>query len=184
MSSPAASSPPSSTSAPHSSRLVGLPHGTQIGTPSAAVAGASRILALPVSRAYVGLNDLAIDRGRTNIFEAVTDGTVTEVRDACTVPFGFGGLTSPDAGDPIPCRLLIGEMARVSTDFSFLRRSFHRDARNRPLEVIVPRLLDALAAARTRTPDAIRRDHDELVAAVDKMTTAAEASLLDSRGVA
>src|SRR5262245_57339375 len=96
-----------------------LPLGIFIETRNA-VTRAPELCALPVSRVYVGLNDLAIDRGIANIFEAVADGTVDAVRHACPVPFGFGGLTRPDAGDPIPCRLLMGEMARLSTDFTFL----------------------------------------------------------------
>jgi citrate lyase beta subunit len=75
---------------------------------------------LPLSRVYVGLNDLAIDRGRTNIFEALVDGTVEAVRRDIDVPFGFGGLTVPHLGRPVPCHLLIHEMARLHCSFSFL----------------------------------------------------------------
>jgi hypothetical protein len=83
--------------------------------------------ALPLSRIYVGLNDLAIDRGARNIFTAVVDGTVEDIRGHIRVPFGFGGLTLPHLGHPVPCHLLIAEMARLRCSFSFLRRSFLRD---------------------------------------------------------
>ena len=82
---------------------------------------------MPLSRVYVGLNDLAIDRGSSSIFDALVDGTVEEVRRDIDVPFGFGGLTVPHLGRPVPCRLLINEMARLRCSFSFLRRSFLRD---------------------------------------------------------
>lgn len=125
-----------------------------------AVERAPELCELPVSRVYVGLNNLAIDRGGGggNIFEAVADGTVDRVRKACPLPFGFGGLTLPDAGSPIPCRLLIAEMARLGANFSFLRRSFHRDMRGRDMGVEVPRLCAALESAHRRSAAEVRRD--------------------------
>jgi hypothetical protein len=114
----------------------------------------------------VGLNDLAIDRACPNIFQAVIDGTVENIRQAFTVPFGFAGLTLPDRGFPIPCRLLIGEMARLKCQFSFLRRSFHRDIQGRDLVIEVPRLLDSLHQARLRSPAAVAQDHRHLEIAV------------------
>jgi hypothetical protein len=121
---------------------------------------------LPLSRAYVGLNDLAIERGTPNIFTALVDGTVERVRKAFRVPFGFGGLTLPDRGYPIPCRLLIGELARLKCDFSFLRRSFYRDIRGREMAREIPRLRQALQEAWRRTPEEVARDCRELDEAV------------------
>jgi HpcH/HpaI aldolase/citrate lyase family len=93
----------------------------------AAVARAAELARLPVSRVFVGLNDLAIERGSRSIFDAVADGTVERARAAFEVPFGFAGLTLPDRGSPIPCRLLLAEMERLGCAFSFLRRSYRRD---------------------------------------------------------
>jgi hypothetical protein len=122
---------------------------------------------LPLSRAYLGLNDLAIDRGTSNIFIPLIDGTLERVRRAfINVPFGFGGLTLPECGRPIPCRLLIGEMVRLNCQFSFLRRSFYRDIKHSDVEIEIPRLLQAIAHARLRTPDAVRRDRNDLEQAV------------------
>ena len=132
----------------------------------AAVKLAEPLGRLPISRAYVGLNDLAIERGSTDIFAAVADGTVAQLRQAFDVPFGFGGLTIPEGGSPIPCRLLIGEMARLGCNFSFLRRSFHRDMRQRRLEVEVPRLLEALGEARRRPPEVVLSERAELREAI------------------
>src|SRR5438105_3452703 len=70
----------------------------------AALAELDELAALPVTRAYVGLNDLAIERGNLNIFEPLVDGTVEEIRQHFGVPFGLAGLTVVDAGTPIPCR--------------------------------------------------------------------------------
>jgi hypothetical protein len=132
---------------------------------------------LPLSRIYVGLMDLAIERGTTNIFTALADGTVESVRRAVTRPFGFGGLTLPDHGRPIPCRLLIGEMARLGCDFSFLRRSFHRDIRGRDLSIEIPRLLEAIERASSRSAETAARERDELLQAID---TLADETLLRS----
>jgi hypothetical protein len=133
---------------------------------SDAVMLAEQLGRLPLSRVYVGLNDLAIERGTRNIFESLADGTVDYVRDRVAVPFGFAGLTLPDRGHPIPCRLLISEMARLSSDFSFLRRSFYRDMRGRDMAVEVPRILEAIRQARLRSPQAVARDRRDLERAI------------------
>lgn len=121
---------------------------------------------LPLSRVYVGLNDLAIERNTPNIFTALVDGTIEHIRKFFCVPFGFGGLTLPDRGHPIPCRLLIGEMARLGCHFSFLRRSFHRDMQGRDSSVEIPRLREAFKSAHLRFPKDAARDRYELEMAV------------------
>ena len=117
---------------------------------------------LPLSRVYLGLMDLAIERGHRPIFEAVRDGTVERVRGHFKVPFGFAGLTAPEGGSPVPCRLLIAEMCRLDCGFSFLRRSFYKDLRHHAVEVLIPNLHEALAAARARRPAMRVADHAEL----------------------
>jgi len=124
---------------------------------------------LPLARLYVGLNDLAIERGTENLFEAVIDGSVERVREAFPGPFGFAGLTLPEAGRPVPCRLLIAEMARIGADFTMLRRSFLRDTRGLPLARHVPRILAALEEAGRRPPERVRADRRELERAVKEM---------------
>jgi 2-keto-3-deoxy-L-rhamnonate aldolase RhmA len=131
-----------------------------------ALSEAESLAALPLSRVYVGLNDLAIQRGHENIFTALVDGTVERIRRPFSTRFGFGGLTLPDCGHPIPCRLLMGEMARLDCDFSFLRRSFRKDIQGRDMAVEIPRLLDAIKQSRLRVPEAVAQDRRELQAAV------------------
>ena len=126
-----------------------------------ATAAAPELGRLPLTRVYVGLNDLAIERRSPNIFCALTDGTVDEIRRSIPLPFGVAGLTLPDAGRPIPCRLLIGELARLDCSFSFLRRSFLRDAAGREAEAI-PVIKAAMRAARARPAREIERDRAEL----------------------
>jgi hypothetical protein len=121
-----------------------------------AVRHAAALGRFPLARAYVGLNDLSIDRGHGNIFSAVADGTVDTVRDHFTAPFGFGGLTLPDRGSPVPCHLLIAEMVRLRCSFSFLRRSFLRDVRVEDFAQATRSIRAAIAETRrcpeTRTP--------------------------------
>jgi hypothetical protein len=132
----------------------------------------------PLSRVYIGLNDLCIDRGRKNIFEPVADGTVERVRRVFSdLPFGFGGLTLPDRGHPIPCRLLICEMARLECDFSFLRRSFHRDILGQNTGAGICRILDAIGEARLRPPGAVERDRRELERTIDALSADFEAKV-------
>ncbi|MGW8178491.1 MAG: hypothetical protein ACWGQW_06970, partial [bacterium] len=102
-------------------------------------------------------------RKSPSIFDAVADGTVERVRAHFEIPFGFGGLTLPDCGAPIPCRLLIAEMARLDSNFSFLRRSFHRDIRGKRMATEVPRIKRALAEALLRSPEVIEEEHRELL---------------------
>lgn len=132
----------------------------------------------PLSRVYIGLNDLCIDRGRKNIFEPVADGTVERVRRVFSeVPFGFGGLTLPERGDPIPCRLLIGEMARLDCDFSFMRRSFHRDIQGGDVAAGISRLLEAICEARLRPPEAVVRERFDLEKAIGALSTGNESEV-------
>lgn len=126
---------------------------------------------LPLSRVYVGLNDLAIERKAPNIFTALADGTVDWVRIHFNVPFGFGGLTLPDHGFPVPCRLLIAEMARLNCSFSFLRRSFLRDIQGRSMSIEIPRLQGALREAFVRCPEVIAEERRELMVAIDSWVT-------------
>ena len=137
-----------------------------------AVECASELAALPVSRVYLGLNDLAIERGSPSIFSAVLDGTVERVRAATRAPFGFAGMTLPDAGDPIPCRLIAAELARLRCDFTFLRRSFRRDIAGRDLATEVPRMHAALRVASAGSSGEILRDRAELELRIAELETA------------
>jgi hypothetical protein len=127
-----------------------------------AVANAGLLGRLPLTRAFVGLNDLAIERRSPSIFSPLSDGTVADVRNAFRARFGVAGLTIPEGGHPLPSRLLAGELARLRCDFTFLRRSFKRDTKGRSLDVEVPRIRDALRTAWNRPRDDVERDRAEL----------------------
>ncbi len=131
-----------------------------------AVERVSEFAKLPLSRLYVGLNDLSIERRSRSIFAALADGTVERISAFANGSFGFAGLTAPERGEPIPCRLLIGELARLGSTFSFLRRSYKRDLRAETQAELVARLRSALAEASMRSESEIESDRRELEGAV------------------
>lgn len=92
-----------------------------------AVQNAHLLSHLPLSRVYVGFNDLCIDRKARNLFEPLIDGTLEHLRGEFRIPLGYAGLTHAASGSPIPCHLLIYKMMSLGCNFSFLRRSFYRD---------------------------------------------------------
>lgn len=129
----------------------------------------------PVSRVYLGLNDLMIDRGTTCLFTPLVDGTGARVARAVTaagIPFGVAGLTLPDGGKPVPCQLLLGRLASMNASFTFLRRSFHADIAGRDPGVEVPRILEAVAAAHRRGAGEVAADRVGLEAAVSALEEA------------
>lgn len=126
---------------------------------------AADIASLPLDLVYVGLNDLSIDRGTDTIFEPLRDGVALELRARFAgIPFGLGGLTVVDGGRPIACLDLMAELVRVGCDFTFLRRSFHRDTAGRDLDVEVARMQQHWARLGARTPAEVEADHRRFVA--------------------
>ena len=127
------------------------------------IEAAPELARLPLDRVYVGLNDLAISRGSASLFDAVADGTVEELRAAFSGHrFGFGGVTVVDGGCPVPCRLLLAEMARLDCAFSFLRRSFKRDITGRVPAEEVRRIGELWRRLGERSAEEVAADRSEL----------------------
>jgi hypothetical protein len=141
-----------------------------------AVRAARDLARLPLGRVYVGLNDLAIERKSRSIFEPLVDGVVDGIRPFFEVPFGLAGLTVPEGGEPIPCRLLVGAMARLGCSFSFLRRSWRRDTAGRDPTPAVARVRAALSSARRRDGGEVARDQADLAAAIRAVSARSLAS--------
>jgi hypothetical protein len=131
-----------------------------------AVGRAAQLARRPLSRIYVGLNDLRIDRRSDQLFRPLVDGTVDDVRAAAAQPFGVGGLTLTEGGFPVPSGLLAAELVRVGADFTFLRRSFTADMAGRDPFTEVPRLLESVAALRRAAPAEVAERRARFVAAV------------------
>jgi hypothetical protein len=145
-----------------------------------AFACADELAGLPVSRVYVGLNDLAIERGSQSLFTALADGTVESVRESfSSIPFGFAGPGVPDseatAGFPVPPALLLGELARLRADFTTLRRSFWRYVEGRDVATALATMANAARSAASRDEETVARDHSALVAAVEAWVPAGSA---------
>jgi len=126
----------------------------------------------PLDFVYVGLTDLMISRGARHLFEPILDGTLDTLRAAFpTSRFGFGGATAVDRGAPIPCIMLLGEMARLACRFTFLRRSFKRDVTLGEMPGTVARIHDCWKMLRRRGPDDVRSDHESLCAHIAGLAT-------------
>lgn len=131
----------------------------------AACEGAREIARVPVDLVYVGLLDLAIDRREGNVFRPLADGTADRVRDCFgdDIRFGIGGVTVVDGGSPVPCAALMGELARLRTDFVFARRSFKRDMLGRDMVDECQRIRATWSALQARPSVRVEADHEDFV---------------------
>lgn len=125
--------------------------------------------ALPISHLYIGLNDLHIDQGRAQPFEALVDGTVDAFRDTYDGALAFGGVTLPKLGDPLPQTLLLGAMARLGCRFGVARRSFRRDVPIIQLAESIDAIRRRFAVLSRRSALEVAADHDALRRMVQAM---------------
>ena len=122
---------------------------------------------MPLSKVYVGLNDIMISRGRSNLFEPMVDGTVDKIRSQIgSLRFGIAGATRVDAGSPLSFRLLLADLARLDVDFTFLRRSFRRDVKIDEIGPTVQDIAKLWLQLRARTQFEVSRDRSAFTAAV------------------
>jgi hypothetical protein len=127
---------------------------------------------LPLDAVFVGLNDLAISRKETFIFSSLRDGVVDRVRAALPeVKLGFAGVTCVDKGRPIPCRLLMSELAALRADFSFMRRSFKADIVGRSVAEEVTRIADLWRTLQERSPKQVFTDRAALHSLIERLET-------------
>ena len=118
---------------------------------------------LPLDAVFVGLNDLAISRKERFIFSSLRDGVVDRIRAALPeVKFGFAGVTCVDKGRPIPCRLLMSELAALGADFSFMRRSFKADIVGRSTAEELKRIAELWRSLQARSPEQVLEDRAAL----------------------
>ena len=82
------------------------------------------------------------------------------------MPFGFAGLTLPGAGYPIPCRLILGEMARPGLRLQLPPAVLPPRRAGRDPAAAIASILSALDAAGRRPPERIRMDAMELQEAI------------------
>lgn len=121
---------------------------------------------LPLSRVYVGLNDLCIDLRKANLFEPLVDGTIERFRDSYSGRLGFAGVTRPECGAPIAQRLLLAEMARLDCSFGVARRAFHADVAKEEIGQALADIAATWRSLEARTAPARDADHTQLERAV------------------
>jgi hypothetical protein len=108
----------------------------------------------------------------SNIFLALGDGTLDRLRPLFAAPFGFGGLTHPDRGTPIPSRLLLNEMVRLGCDFTFLRRSFHADVAQSSEGEVIAAIHGEVREATSRTAAESAKLREKLLVILPRMSVA------------
>lgn len=88
-----------------------------------------QIVQLPgISQIHIGLNDLHLDLELNFMFELMANGIVEKMSAICSeanVPFGIGGISTMDTG-LVPGRMILGEHARLGSEWVILSRSFHQ----------------------------------------------------------
>lgn len=130
-----------------------------------AVEIAKEIGKLAVDKVFIGLNDLSISRNSDNVFLPLIDGTVDYIRQNIPMALGVAGLTHPNLGNPVPCKLLLNEMKRLKCDFSFLRRSFFKDS----LELSPSEIIDAIEVEMMNPEHHSKKLRDEFVSIVKEI---------------
>ncbi len=135
-----------------------------------AVAAGRDLATMGLDFVYVGLNDLAVDRGTSSIFEALIDGTVDKIRESfAEVEFGLGGVTVVDRGDPLPLPILLAELARHRCDFTFARRSYRADTKGRCLVAENAAIQDLWVRLFLRSESENEADRCELICLVKEL---------------
>ena len=125
---------------------------------------------LQLARVYVGLNDLRICRGSNSIFTAMADGTLESIREKIKqTPFGFGGLTIPGFGAPLPVELFLNEMTRMACQFTFLRRSFFRDTAGKNVQLALRSMFSAIQVSMNSSQTNIHLNQTKLRNQLDRI---------------
>jgi hypothetical protein len=128
---------------------------------------------------FIGLVDLALQRRTTSLFAPLTDSLLDRVANTlnqANIPFGFGGMTLPGFGAPIPVELLFGEMCRAGASFGILRRSFLSDLGSTPPGDALHAINNSVARLSKRTVGEVAQDRASLVAAIELNATQTFAS--------
>jgi len=120
--------------------------------------------------AYVGLNDLMIEKKRTCIWSSLHDGTVELICKALSKKkYGFGGITILGGGSPINTELLLHEYIRLGSSIALLRRTFFKEILDRNIVTEIPLVREFLKNSQQRGQKAIEIDHQKLFNRLEKV---------------
>jgi len=143
--------------------------GIMVETPEA-VSRAASLAGLGICRAFVGLLDLALERRTPSVFTALADGTVEGLVDSLApTAYGFGGLTDPERGHPLPARLLMGEIVRGGCSFAMMRNAFVADAPLSSPESVLAAVRTELDRLAQRTGEDVATDREDLLARIEEI---------------
>ncbi len=132
--------------------------GLMIETPEA-VALSEHLDKYPLSRVFIGLNDLQICLKKESIFHLLAENMVDLIRERIkNAAFGFGGLTLPGKGDPLPVDYFFSELDRLDCDFTFLRRSFFRDTKTISPDIAVSLILNRSITMNKRSREMVEQN--------------------------
>jgi hypothetical protein len=132
-----------------------------------AAARAASLADLGICRAFVGLLDLALERGTPSVFTALADGTVDRlVADLAATAYGFGGLTDPARGYPLPARLLMGDITRSGCAFAMMRNAFVADSALSSPEAVLAAIRAELRRLADRDADEVGSDREALLSRI------------------
>ena len=138
-----------------------------------------QIVQLPgISQIHIGLNDLHLDLELNFMFELMANGIVEKMSAICReakVPFGIGGISTMDTG-LVPGRMILGEHARLGSEWVILSRSFHQLATSLAElqeKIDLPRELEAVNQCfedlLKRSKFEIEQDKHELYQAINQV---------------
>jgi 2-keto-3-deoxy-L-rhamnonate aldolase RhmA len=146
-----------------------LPLGVQVETREGLRIGTD-LQRFPLSRVFIGLNDLWVDRKRHgHLFTPLVDGSLDTFRATCSGLLGVAGVTAPDRGAPVPQLLLLAAMARLGCGFGVARRSFRRDVPIRCIASVLSRIRETYTALRRRSIQQITTDQEALARCVREL---------------
>ena len=150
---------------------------------SAALARLPGILPLlgPSDRVHFGLNDLSLEMKLGFLFEVLggrlLDGPAALCRNA-RVPFGIGGVGRIGQGE-LPAEWILGEHARLGSDWVILSRAFHGRAvslADLHAHIDLGAELDAIRRVasiwRTASPEALQHNHMRLASKAAQLAAA------------
>jgi hypothetical protein len=121
--------------------------------------------------AYIGLNDLMVERGGNSIWEAITNGTVETICKSLEGrKYGFGGSTILGGGKPINGDLILHELVRLGGCMSIMRRTFKRELLDRDFNTEIKALREFIKCSEKRGAEAKLYDHNRLLEAITRLS--------------
>ena len=102
-----------------------------------------------IDEIHIGLNDLCLSYGNSNIFDVLCNGVIERLSDiirAAGIKFGFGGVTDPNSKYlPISADSIIAAHAKYSSSVALLGQSFKN---NLTLPPVRREIVDAVTSIR------------------------------------